>query len=170
MKSFIMVLMFTMSLFSYENSYSLASSLSDKAIVIGHGPEKAYVFVDPLCPKSRKFLKMISEREDLQAAQSYYIFLYRLEQFKSEKTIQYIYQADNPKLALEEVMIKNRKINLDNFKVTVQTQMLIDSIALTARQMEMIKRPYSLVFEENSQYCRVSEGTADCLEEIDFES
>jgi len=170
MKSLILILMFTITLFSYENSYSLASSLSDKAIVIGHGPEQAYVFVDPLCPKSRAFIKMISEREDLQAAQSYYIFLYRLEKFDSDKTIQYIYQSSNPKLTLQKLVIEEEKVDLEYFKVKKETIALIDSIAMSAQQMQMVKRPYSLVFEANSRYCRVSEGTADCLEEIDFES
>ena len=105
----------------------------------------------------------------LQLMNSYYIFLYRLPKFESDKLTQYIYQSDDTKTCLENVMVNNKEINFDDFELSGDKQKIIDQIAAVGKKLNMVHRPYMMVFEEGSHYCRVSEGSAPCMEEFDFE-
>jgi len=168
MKAFVLIFFLTLNAFSIEDRQALMDSISEYAIRIGTGPNRTYTFVDPMCSKSKSFLELILEREDLQKKTSYYIFLYRLEKFESDKQIQYIYQSEHPLDALQEIMIYNDLDELDTFKATQATLEKVEAVAKAAKEMDIKRRPYLLIFNKGSAYCRVSEGTAPCLEENDF--
>ncbi|MBT8348236.1 MAG: hypothetical protein HKP62_02160, partial [Sulfurovum sp.] len=46
---------------SYDVSVSLLQNIHNDAITLGSGKKLVYVFIDPLCPHSRKFITMISK-------------------------------------------------------------------------------------------------------------
>ena len=168
MKALTLIFFLILNLCALEDRQLLMDSISHHAIRIGTGPNKTYTFVDPLCPRSRAFIQLIDERKDLQDKTSYYIFLYRLPMFESDKHIQYIYQSTDPLETLKDIMIYGDYEGVEDFETRSQTLEKINEISKTARQMNVKRRPYLLIFEEGSKYCRVSDGTAPCLEENDF--
>ena len=168
MKVLLVCIVFFTSLFSLEDRQALMDSISQHALRIGNGPNTTYSFVDPLCPKSQAFIELISTRNDLQEATSYYIFLYELPKFLSTEFIIHIYQSEDPVQTLKEIMI-HEEYDIESPQITEKTKQKLESISEVAKQMNIKRRPYLLLFQEGSKYCMVSEGTAPCLEENDFD-
>ena len=154
---------------SKEEPKILLDSISEYAIRIGTGNlTNYYIFVDPMCPHSKNFIKLISKNRMQQIHTSYYIFLYRLPKFDSDKLIQRIYQSPDIKSTLLDVMVDDKKLNLKNLKVQSTKSNVIKEISIVSKKMKIKKRPYMIVFEKGSNYCTISEGSAPCLEEFDF--
>lgn len=149
----------------------MLESISKYAIRMGTGDEKViYMFVDPMCKYSNRFITKISENEIVQQTNTYYIFLYRLQKFDSQKLIQFIYQSDEPESAVIDVMVDQDIIDLDDFVASDETITAIQEIAKVAKEFDMTLRPYIVSFEKDSKYCNVSEGIISCVEEFqDFE-
>jgi hypothetical protein len=169
MKTLLLLILLSLNLPAIEDRKLLMDSIVHDAIRIGHGPNTYYAFVDPLCSKSQRFIEMINERKDLQKKNSYYIFLYRLEKFDSDAYINYIYQSKQPLIALKEIMIDGDYDQVNIIEIHEETRTKVDHISEVAQQLKMKRRPYLLIFDEGSQYCHVSEGTAPCLEENSFD-
>ena len=155
-------------LYAEQDYQKLLDTISKHAIEIGTGPNRTYAFIDPLCQKSRHFLELLDDRHDLQEKSTYYIFLYRLQKYHSEKHIQYIYQSSDPLHSLKEIMLYGDYDLLDGFTPQQETLSIVDSIAKIAKEMKIRRRPYLLIFEKGSSYCQVSDGTAPCMEDDDF--
>ena len=168
MKIILLTLAICYSLIASGNTRNLMESISKHAITIGNGPEKCYVFVDPICPRSRDYISLISERKDLHKKKTYHIFLYPLNRFHSDALIQYIYQSKDVKHALEDIMVNKKKVDVDEFTPTTHTLEVIEDITVVAEQMHMKRRPYQILFEVHSKFCRVTEGEAACTEEESF--
>lgn len=150
---------------SSEKPRVFLEKLSKYAIRVGSGDlSKVYMFVDPMCKHSKRVITKLFESNTLQRDNSYYIFLYRLEKFESDKLNQYIYQSDNPKDALEEVMVFELDVDLDEFVVLPETIKALNEIERVGEKLEITRRPYLIVFDKGSDFCRVSEGTASCIE------
>ncbi len=169
MKAFSLFLLLAFNLFAVHDYQNLVDSISQHAIRIGIGPNKIYTFVDPLCSKSQLFIELINTRKDLQKKNSYYIFLYRLPKFNSESYIHYIYQSQHRLESLNDIMIYEDYGLVEDFKVDKKTLEMTDDIARVAKELKMKRRPYLLIFDAGSSYCRVSEGTAPCMEDSDLE-
>jgi hypothetical protein len=169
MKVLLVIFLLTFNLYAADDRQAMMDSISQYAIRIGTGPDHNYVFVDPLCPKSQYFIELISGRKDLQEKNSYFIFLYRLNKFDSDELIQYIYQSEMPLQSLKEIMIDKDYDDIEDFTARKKTLDIIHDIAEVAKELHMKRRPYMLIFDEGSPYCKVSEGTAPCLEENDFD-
>ncbi|MCK4974753.1 MAG: hypothetical protein KAR81_05830 [Sulfurimonas sp.] len=172
----------------------MLESISKYAIRVGTGNEKiVYMFVDPLCRYSRRLLTKICKNKILQQTSSYYIFLYKHPILSSTKSIQYIYQSDDPKSILLDIMIDDEIIDSDKFhasaetlepihtididgdiidlselKTNDETIKSIEEIAKVAKQLDMKRRPYLISFEKDSKHCSVSEGIVSCLEEFEY--
>jgi len=168
MRALILILILFTSLPALDDRRILMHSISHHAIQIGDGPNKVYAFIDPLCYKSQDFIQMITTRKDLQEDSTYYIFFYQLQQYQSLDYIVYIYQAKDSLEALKDIMIYEDYDIVDT-SITPKTQTIINEIKKVAKQMEIKTRPYLLIFNEGSKYCTVSDGTAPCLEENDFD-
>ncbi|MDP2893736.1 MAG: hypothetical protein Q8N78_05145 [Sulfurimonas sp.] len=146
----------------------LLESISKHAIKFGSGNvSDVYVFLDPLCKYSRELMKKIESNKMLQLTNSYYIMLYRLPRIESEKIIQYIYESDNQKQTLIDIMVDEEIVDLENFKAKENTIKALQEITEVAKNFDMTQRPYMISFDKDSKYCRVSEGTASCLEELE---
>jgi len=143
-------------------------SISKHAIKFGSGEDSdVYVFVDPLCKHSRNLVKKIDENKMLQISSTYYVFLYRLPRYDSDKTMQYIYESSDPKETLIEIMVYEDEVDVSSYKARQSTIDALNEIAEVAKTLDMTQRPYMISFEKGSRYCRVSEGEASCLEEFD---
>ncbi len=154
---------------SIEEPKILLNTIFQHAIRIGTGDKNIYyIFVDPMCPYSKNLIKLISKDKLQQIQTSYYVFLYRLPKFESDKLIQYIYQSNDAQTALLNIMVNNKKIDLTSLKVDSNKSYVIKNIANIGKKLKMKKRPYMITFTKGSNYCSVSEGSAPCLEEFDF--
>ncbi len=143
-------------------------SVAKHAIKFGTGnASDVYVFIDPLCKYSRELMKKIEANKMLQLSNTYYIFLYRLPRLESEKIMQYILESADPKATLIEIMIDEETVELKNFEAKESTVKALQEIASVAATLDMTQRPYMISFDKDSKYCRVSEGTASCLEELE---
>lgn len=143
-------------------------SISKHAIKFGTGNAcNVYVFIDPLCKYSRELIKKIEANKMLQLSNTYYIFLYRLPRLESEKIMQYILESPNPKETLIEIMVDEEIVDVENFEAKESTVKVLQEIAAVAATLNMTQRPYMISFDKDSKYCRVSEGTASCLEELE---
>ena len=150
-----------------EKPRIMLESISEHAIRIGSGDAKVvYLFVDPKCKYSRRIMKIIDNNKMLQLTNSYYIFLYKLPILDSKKLIQYIYQSKDQKTTILDVMVDEDITDLDEFEVTEKTLKAIQSIAKVANKLDIQVRPYIISFEKDSKFCKVSEGEASCLEEL----
>lgn len=151
-----------------EKPKAMLENISHNAINIGTGNmSDVYVFLDPLCSASRALMKQIDANKLLQLSNTYHIFLYRLPRLDSEKTMQYIYQSDDPKKSLIEIMIDDDVVDFTNFKANKKTLKMLEEVSEVAKKLDMKLRPYMISFDKDSKYCRVSEGTASCLEEFE---
>lgn len=169
MKLIILILL-SINIFALETTQpkDLLNSISKHAIRIGTGEVNSYyVFVDPMCPHSKKLIKLLSENMMKQIQSTFYVFLYRLPKFESDQLIHFIYQSQNPKSSLMDIMVANKQPDLSSY-VNHDRIDMIDNIASVAKQLKMKKRPYIIHFENTSIFCTVSEGSAPCLEEFDF--
>ncbi len=168
MSKLLLIALLCFSLMATDKMQTLMQSISDKAIRIGYGPDTIYAFMDPMCSKSKIMLSKIDKSKYLKKKRSYYIFLYRLQKFESDSLIQYIYQSEEPIETLKEIMIYNDLPDLEDFQASKESKKIQKSIAKVAKQMDMKRRPYLLIYVQGAQYCLVSEGTAPCLEDEDF--
>jgi thioredoxin-related protein len=165
-------------IFLWINTFALEQPMSDEpkvfleqtskyAIKIGNGKSKLiYVFVDPKCKYSKRLMTKITENKMLQLTNTYYIYLYRLPRLDSKKLIYYIYQSDDPKSTLIDVMVYDDLVELEDFHATDKTKREVQIISDMAKKLDMTLRPYMISFEKDSEYCTVSEGSASCLEEF----
>ncbi len=169
MRAFGLIILLLANLFSAQDYQRLVDSIAHYAIRIGHGPDRIYAFVDPLCPKSQSYIELISGRKDLQERASYYIFLYRLPKFDSDEYIHYIYQSPQTLDALRAIMIDEDYDEVNGFIVNQLTLDRTRKIADVAKALKMKRRPYLLMYHQGASYCTVSEGTAPCLEENGFD-
>jgi len=175
MKFLYIMLLLSFNIFASESipikqkPQDMLKSISKHAIRIGTGTlSNVYIFVDPMCKYSRRIISKIDENKMLQLKNTYYIFLYRLQKFDSDKLIQYIYQSSDQKSVFMDVMVDEEIIDLDDFKANKETLQALKNISKVAKKLDMKLRPYIISFDKGSKFCRVSEGVVSCLEEFDL--
>ena len=153
-----------------EKPKDILKSISKHSIDIGTGKTNdVYIFVDPKCKYSKKLITKITKNKMLQLINTYHIYLYNLPRLKSEKLTHYIYNSKESKKVLTEVMVEGKEMDLSSYKTDENISEMIDQIREVAESFEIKKRPYMIVFESTTGYCRVSEGSATCVEEMNFE-
>lgn len=126
----------------YKTALSLLQKIQKNAIILGSGKTQVHVFVDPLCPHSRKFITMISRNETMLAKYKYYIYLYSIPRLHSEETVAAIYASKTPNESLLQVMVDDRPIP---FRTNERVPTTVEDIAGVARKMDVYKRPYLFV-------------------------
>lgn len=124
--------------------------LLDEAISIGHGDRTITAFVDPMCPHSKNYIDMISSSKHLHEMYSYKIYLKKLDKFnkpeadlKSEDLIAKIYQADNPKEAMMQIMVENN--NKIKFNPNKDVSEKINTISELGDNVQADRRPYLVI-------------------------
>jgi len=122
----------------------LLKSIDHHAILLGSGPTHMYAFIDPICPRSRDFVEMISENKKMQKLYTYHLFFYELERFHTRAIIADIYSADNPLKRMNKIMIEKQKLKgLEVITNNVNKE--INEIAKIANELDIYKRPYLFV-------------------------
>ena len=127
---------------SYDVSVSLLSSIHNDAIILGSGEKLLYVFIDPLCPHSRKFITMISKNPKMLSKYQYHLFLYSIPRLKSTDVVSAVYMSSKPIETLLEIMIEE-KVSYD--KGNEMTKAKVNRIAKVAQEIDVYKRPYIFI-------------------------
>ena len=129
---------------SYDVSVSLLSSIHNDAIILGSGEKLLYVFIDPLCPHSRKFISMISKNPKMLSKYQYHLFLYSIPRLKSTDVVSAVYMSSKPIETLLETMIEE-KVSYD--KGNEMTKARVNRIAKVAQEIDVYKRPYIFIIK-----------------------
>lgn len=129
---------------SYDASMTLLQSIHDDAVILGSGKKHVYVFIDPLCPHSRKFIKMVSENPIMLSKYQYHLFLYSIPRMKSTDVVSAIYMSKNALGTLLSVMV-DEDVHYD--KGNDITQARVDRIVEVAQEMDVYKRPYIFIIK-----------------------
>lgn len=153
MKTLFLTMLLVTSLYASEKQQNLLDSIVEYSIRVGKGTvSREYVFVDPMCPHSKKYIQMILEDKELQQENSYFVFLYRLPKYDSDLLIQYIYQAKEPRIALQEVMVDNKDMDeaLFDLEVTQETLNITNKVAIIAQKLKVDRRPQMFTFYDKT--------------------
>ncbi len=165
MRKFLLIVLLMMAPYVDALNYEReAVSIESEAVVIGDGKTRIYAFIDPLCEKSQSFFELISENDGLKSSNTYFLFLYGMQKYDSAKLIRYIYSAKDTYGMMRRVMVEGYMPDLENFLPKKSSLDREASIKRVADKFKAQRRPYLLVFKKGSKYCKVSEGTAPCLE------
>ena len=127
----------------YAESVALLQGIRSDAIVLGEGKTEVYVFVDPLCPHSRKFMTMVSGNAKMLTKYKYYIFLYSIPRLRSEGVVSAIYTSEKPLDLLLKIMVDKQTPQTGTFDGRVGKT--VADIAAVARALDVYKRPYIIV-------------------------
>jgi hypothetical protein len=123
----------------YDISARLLKSIQCDAIVLGKGEKQVFVFVDPLCPHSRKFITMVSKNPKMLSKYRYYIYLYSIPRLKSTDVVSVIYMSPNPVEMLLQVMVEHKVSSIPGNEATLART---TRIAKVAQKIDVYKRPY----------------------------
>lgn len=129
---------------TYDQSLSLLQAIHNDAIIFGSGKKHIYVFVDPLCPHSRKFITMVSENPKMLSKYKYYIFLYGIKRMKSSDVISAVYISKNPIETLLQIMVEEK---VEYHKGDEIIKRKVNRIATVAQKMNVYKRPYIFIIK-----------------------
>jgi hypothetical protein len=127
---------------SYTTSVTLLESIRSDAIILGKGKKIVYVFVDPLCPHSRKFITMVSQSRRMLSKYRYAIFLYSIPRLKSTDVVSAVYLSPKPIDTLLQIMVEEK---VNSMKGDEATDAKVARIATVAEEMDVYKRPYIIV-------------------------
>ena len=129
---------------SYDVSVSLLKSIHNDAIVLGNGEKLVYVFIDPLCPHSRKFITIVSQNTMMLSKYQYHLFLYSIPRLKSTDVVSAVYMSSNPVETLLEIMVE-KKLHSENGDELTKEK--IDRITTVAQKIDVYKRPYIYIIK-----------------------
>lgn len=128
----------------FAQNYSDLRSIDSKAILMGDGDTDIYVFVDPLCRFSRKFMVKVTQNKMMLRKYKYHIFLYELPKLHSTNTINYIYNSPKKLQTLLDVMLRGNKVKhlIKPTKTSIKT---VNDISNTAKKINVNKRPFIII-------------------------
>ena len=127
---------------SYELSVPLLKSIDKDAITLGSGKKIIYVFIDPLCKHSRKFITMVSKNPKMLSKYQYHLFLYSIPRMESTDVVSAVYMSPNPVETLLEIMVENW---VDYENGNEMTKSRVDGIDGVAKEIDVYKRPYIFI-------------------------
>lgn len=136
---FITILLY---LSAYANQLKSLESIEEKAFVYGRGEKKVYLFIDPWCKYSRKFISLVSKNPRMLSKYRYYIYLYGIKRLHSKKAIAAVYQSKDPLTTLLDIMLND---NHQTARVTEATKNKIDVISNVAQTLHIHKRPFIII-------------------------
>ncbi|MFT7859509.1 MAG: hypothetical protein ABXS93_01095 [Sulfurimonas sp.] len=126
----------------YNDTIGVLKEIEPLGIVYGFGERKVYLFVDPLCRYSRKFISLVTTNQKMLKKYSYIIFLYSIPRLHSTKVVAGIYSANKPLDTLLDVMLNNKKTSAFLNNETVKK---IEEIEYAAQFIGVDKRPYIFI-------------------------
>ena len=129
---------------SYDVSVSLLQSIHNDAIVLGNGEKLVYVFIDPLCPHSRKFITMVSKNPKMLSKYQYHFFLYSILRMKSTDVVSAVYMSATPIETLLQIMVEDKVYSDKGNEIT---KARVDRIATVAQEIDVYKRPFIFIMK-----------------------
>ena len=148
---------------------TLLESIKRYGIKMGSGEKSTnFIFVDPMCPFSRKYITLLSTNKSVLDKNTYYIFLHKLPKYDSDALTQYIHESKNPLETLTKIMVENEEVTPKTCDLSKKELEKKSTISSVAKKLNIEIRPYIMEFEKGSKYCLVSSGSAPCMEEYDF--
>ncbi|MGB5506872.1 MAG: hypothetical protein WBM70_09305 [Sulfurovum sp.] len=129
---------------SYNVSVSLLNSIHNDAIVLGSGQKLLYVFIDPLCKHSRKFITMVNKNTKMLSKYKYHLFLYSIPRLKSTDVVSAVYMSSNPIETLLEIMVEEKVYTEKGNKTT---KAKVNRITTVAQEIDVYKRPYIYIMK-----------------------
>ena len=132
---------------TYEKTFSLLKSIDSSAIIMGSGKKDVYVFVDPLCHFSRKFISKVTKNDLMLKKYKYHIYLYEIPRLHSQEEINYVYNSKNPLNVLLDIMLNDKKLNY-LFSPKPHNREKVREIKNIAKQINVNKRPFIIISQE----------------------
>lgn len=123
----------------YTVSETLLKGIQNDAIILGNGKIPIFVFVDPLCPHSRKFITMVSKNPKMLSKYRYYVYLYSIPRLKSTDAVSAIYMSTDPVETLLQIMVEHKVFSTQGDGATLAK---VTRITAVAQKIDVYKRPY----------------------------
>ncbi|HHH72623.1 MAG TPA: hypothetical protein ENL04_02205 [Sulfuricurvum sp.] len=126
----------------YDSTLSLLRSVSHDAIILGTGRQNVHVFIDPLCPHSRKFVSMVVGQQAMLSKYRFHFYLYSIPRLHSEAAVLAVYLSDDAAGILIDIMVHQAAIP----PVRVGNEVAqVRQVASVAEQIGVFKRPFLFV-------------------------
>ena len=132
---------------TFVNTFELLHQINNEAIILGDGTKDVYIFIDPLCRFSRKFIKTVTSKSIMLKKYKYHLFLYAIPKLHSQTIIYHIYHQKQPLKTLLAIMVQDKQENIEQLPYT-QEKDRVNSIALVAKKLRVTKRPFIIISEE----------------------
>lgn len=126
----------------YETSIKSVQSIQQDAIIYGTGDRDVYVFIDPWCRYSRKFISMVSTNPAMLAKYRYHLYLYGIPRLHSQNAIAAVYRAKKPLKTLLSIMLNDDKTEV---ALTPLVEAKISAIKTVAQKLNVNKRPFLII-------------------------
>ena len=126
----------------YETNIQLVKSIKQDAIIYGGGSKDVYVFIDPWCKYSRKFISLVSNNPIMLAKYRYHLYLYGIPRLHSQNAIAAVYRAKEPLQVLLNIMLHDDK---STATLTPQITAKLSAIKTAAQQLNVNKRPFLII-------------------------
>lgn len=127
---------------SYETNIKSVRSIQQDAIVYGSGDKNVYVFIDPWCHYSRKFISMIANNPAMLVKYRYHLYLYGIPRLHSQNAIAAVYEAKEPLKTLLGIMIDDDNTTAPS---TSEVEAKLSAIKAIAQQLNVNKRPFLII-------------------------
>lgn len=128
----------------YDVAAALLQSIDSDALILGSGKKVVYVFIDPLCKHSRKFISMVSKNPIMLSKYQYHLLLYSIPRMQSTDVVSAVYMSENPIETLLKIMIEE-KLLYDIADEVAEEK--INRIATVAQEIDVYKRPYIFIMK-----------------------
>jgi protein-disulfide isomerase len=126
----------------YKTSIKSVQSIQQDAIIYGSGDRNVYVFIDPWCRYSRKFISMVTNNHTMLTKYKYHLYLYGIPRLHSQNAIAAVYRAKRPLKTLLKIMIEDDKTTSP---LTSKVKAKISAIKTVAQQLKVNKRPFLII-------------------------
>lgn len=126
----------------YETNIKSVRSIQQDAIIYGSGNRDVYVFIDPWCRYSRKFISMIATNPAMLEKYRYHLYLYGIPRLHSQNAIAAVYRAEKPLKTLLNIMLNDDKTELP---LTPRIEAKISAIKTVAQKLNVNKRPFLII-------------------------
>lgn len=127
----------------YNEQIQLLQSIQEEAIIYGSGKQNVYVFIDPWCRYSKKFIAMITENKTMLSKYKYYLYLYGIPRHHSQNAIAAIFRAEDPLETLLDIMLYDDHSIVSPINADVQKK--ADAITAVAQKLNVDKRPFLII-------------------------
>jgi len=127
---------------SIERSLHLLKSIQDKGIILGSGEQIVYVFIDPMCKYSRKFIHNVTSNKKMLKKYKYILFLYSIPRLKSKNVVLAVYESTKPLATLMKIMLDDKYYSSTGNK---EGEKNIAMISTVAKIIHVNKRPFLII-------------------------